>query len=225
MTRRRGQANLIALGAALLALTTAAGLGLALADAALAGADRQPLDRAAAEGAADRLVAADAPTTRRVNVLNETTIETLTVADLEAMAPAVEGRDVRVRLDGRTLFERGTPGDGVTIRRIVLVAEETSATRTVALGESETATLPRRTERVRLAIDPGADTTVETVRADDRVVLHDPDGLSGTATVAVSRFETTTLAFETRGEGSGTVAVTYYPTQASKAALEVSVGD
>lgn len=220
---RRGQANLIALGAALLALTTAAGLGLALADAALAGAERQPLDRAAAEGAADRLVAADAPTTRRANVLDETAIHSLNLTRLEALAPAAEGRAVRVRLDGQPLLERGTPEDGVTVRRVVLVAAETNATRSIDLADSDSVTLPRRTERVRLAIDPATDTTVETVRADGRVVLHDPDGLDGVTAVAVSRYETTTLAFETRGDGGGSVAVTYYPTQASKAVLEVSV--
>lgn len=222
---RRGQANLIALGAALLALTTAAGLGLALADAALAGADRQPLDRAAAESASDRLVAADAPTTRRANVLDEPAIENLTVARLERMAPAVEGRAVRVRLGEKQLLGRNTPTDGVTVRRVVLVAEETSATRSVDLDESATTTLPRRTERIQLSIDPGDNATVVTVRADDRVVLHDPDGLAGNVTVPASRYETTTLTFEMRGDSEGHVTVTYYPTQTSKAVLEVSVSD
>jgi hypothetical protein len=227
----RGQANLIALGAALLALTVAAGLGLTLADAALAGTDRQPLQRAAADGAADRLVAADAHTTRRANVLNESAIEALTVPRLEAMAPAIEGRDVRVRVGERTILRRGDPSDGVTIRRIVLVAEETTETRTVDLDESETTTLPRRTDRIRLAIEPAPNTTVVTVRVDERIVLHDPNGISGTVTVPVSRYETTTVAFETRrdgvtdAEGDDDVAITYYPTQASKAVLEVSVGD
>jgi hypothetical protein len=219
----RGQANLIAVGIALLAVTTAAGLGLALADAALAGADRQPLDRAAAEGAADRLVAADAPTTRRANVLDEGAIGSLNVSRLEAMAPGVEGRDVHVRLDGQQLFERGTPEGGVAIRRVVLVAERTEATRTIDLSEADSVTLPRRTAQVRLAIDPGANTTVTTVRIDDRVVLHSPGGLDGTVTVPGSRYETTTLAFEIRGNGGGSVAVTYYPIQTSKAVLEVSV--
>lgn len=221
---RRGQANLVALGVALLALTTAAGVGLALADAALSGADRQPLDRAAAEGATDRLVAADAPTTRRANVLNESAIESLTMAQLERMAPAVEGRAVRVRLDGERLFERATPEQGVTIRRVVLIASETSVTRTLDLEESATTTLPRRTERVRLSIAPDQNTTVVTVRADDRVVLHDPSGLDGAVTVAISRYETTTISFEMRGQGDGTVAMTYYPIQERKAVLEVSVG-
>lgn len=219
----RGQANLIAVGIALLAVTTAAGLGLALADAALAGADRQPLDRAAAEGAADRLVAADAPTTRRANVLDRGVIRSLNVSRLETMAPAVEDRDVHVRLDGRQLFERGTPEGGVTIRRIVLVAEKAEATRTIDLREGESVTLPRRTKQVQLAIDPGANTTVTTVRVDGRVVLHNPAGLDGTVTVPGSRYETTTLSFETRGDGDGSVAVTYYPIQTSKAVLEVSV--
>lgn len=219
----RGQASLIAVGIALLAVTTAAGLGLALADAALAGAERQPLDRAAAEGAADRLVAADAPTTRRANVLDRGAIRSLNVSRLENMAPGVKNRDVHVRLDGQQLFERGTSESGVTIRRVVLVAETTEATRTIDLSKGNSVTLPRRTEQVRLAIDPGANTTVTTVRVDDRVVLHDPDGLDGTLTVPGSRYKTTTLAFETRGEDGGSVAVTYYPIQTSKAVLEVSV--
>jgi hypothetical protein len=220
---RRGQANLLALGVALLALTTAAGVGLGLADAALAGADRQPLDRAAAEGAADRLVAADAQTTRRANVLAASAVESLAVARLERLAPAVEGRDVRVRLNDEVLLERGSPDGGVTVRRVVLVAEETTATRTLDLAESAQTTLPRRTDRLRLAIDSSRNTTVVTVRADDRVVLHDPSGLAGNVTLPVSRYETTTIAFEMRGAGEGTVTLTYYPDQQRKAVLEVSV--
>lgn len=225
---RRGQANLIALGAALLALTVATGVGLALAESALAGTERQPLDRAAAESASDRLVAADSPTTRRANVLDESAIRSLALADLEAMAPALRDRAVRVRLDDRSLLERGAP-EGATVRRVVLVAAETTAARRIDLDESGRVTLPRRTERVRLSIDSGPNTTVVTARANDRVVLHDPNGLDGVTTVPVSRYDTTTISVEsqsgrTTGSPNGTVELTYYPVRTTKAVLEVSVG-
>lgn len=220
----RGQANLAALAVALIAITTVAGLGLVLADGALAGADRTPLQRHAADTAADRLVAADAPTTRRANVLNRTAFDALTPSRLNRIAPAVSGNAVRVRLADRTVLRRGDPSGGVTVRRLVLAADETDETRRLRLSESDSVTLPRRTDRVRLDVRPASNTTVTTVRVDDRVVLHDPGGLSGTATVDATWYETLTLAVETRDANpNGTVAITYYPTQTTKAVLEVTV--
>lgn len=221
-TAGRGQANLIALAAALLVVTTAATLGLALADAALSGTEREPIVRGAADSTADRLVAADAPTTYRENVLNESALGELDVDELEQLAPPTEQRDVRVRVDDTTILERGSPDTGVTVRRVVLVGTETTATRTASL-EQETTTLPRRTGRVRLSFDPEPETTVVTVRTNDRVALHDPDGVDGPATVPVSRYQTTTLSFETAGSGGGVVEISYYPLQANKAVLEVSI--
>lgn len=227
----RGQANLVVLGIALVALTTVAGLGVALADGALAGAHREPLQRHAADALADRLVAPDAATTRRANVLDRDAMDDLSAGDVDRLARAVAESDVAVRLDDRTLVRRGDPAGGVTIRRIVLVAAESTATTRVDLGADGTVALPRRTDRLRLAIRPGPDTRVTTVRSNGRVVLYDPGGLDGTATVDVSRDETVRLSFATerfdggaRGGGpSGTVAVTYYPTRTTKALLRVTV--
>jgi NADPH-dependent ferric siderophore reductase len=125
---------------------------------------------------------------------------------------------VRIRLDDETLFERGDPTGGTTVRRVVLVAERTTRTRTVSASEGTRYTLPRRTDQVELTFGIAAD--VETVRVNGRVVLHDPDGLTGPFTVQVSRYETATLTFE---GGSGEVEVAGHPLQTKKATLRVTV--
>lgn len=220
----RAQTNLVVLGVALLLVTTVAGVSLAVADGALAGADREPLDRRAAVAVADRLVADDAPNTTRGNVLNRSSILSLTASDVDRLAPSAQGRPLRVRLDDRTLVERGDPTEGVSIRRVVLLSNRTTERRTLALVDSDSVTLPRRSPRVTLRIAPNATTTVETVRANGRVVLHDSSGLSGEYTVTISRFETTRLTFVTGDDPGGSVTVSYYPARTTKAVLEVTVG-
>ncbi|WP_435195958.1 DUF7263 family protein [Natronomonas sp. EA1] len=212
MSAERAQANIPALAIALLLLTTVTGVAVTLADGALADGQRDATERAVAVGLAERLVAADAPLTRRGNVLNVTRLEALDAERLEARYPTAG--DVRVRVDGETVAAIGEPRAGTTVSRIVLVATEQPTTRTMTGNET---TLPRRTDRVRLSIPETA--SVTTVRANGRVVLHADDGLSGTYTVAVSRFETTTV----RHDGGSGVQVTAFPTRARKATLEVTV--
>jgi hypothetical protein len=220
----RAQTNLAVLAVALVLVTTVAGVSLAVADGALAGADRAPLDRRAAVSVADRLVAADTPVTTRGNVLNRSATRSLTASDVDRLAPSARGRPLRVRLSDRTLVERGDPTEGVTIRRVVLVSTRTTERRSVALDDADGVTLPRRTPRVTLRIAPNATTTVETVRANGRVVLHNRSGLSGTYAVTTSRFETTRFTFATGEDPGGTVTVDYYPARTTKAVLEVTVG-
>jgi hypothetical protein len=220
----RAQTSLLALVVALLTVAAATGVGLALADGALAGADRDPLERRAAGALADRLVAGGAPTTERPNVLNRSRVRNLTADDVDRLVAAVRGRPVRLRLGDRTLLSRGDPGAGATTRRLVLVAERTTTTRRLDLDRTDSLTLPRRTPRVRLRVDSGPDTTVRTVRANGRVVLHDPDGLDGTATVSLPRSETTRLSVATRGGTNGSVRITSYPAETTKATLVVTVG-
>lgn len=213
----RGQANLAALAVALVALVSATTLGLVVADGALADADREPLERRGAATVTDRLVTAER-TTARPNVVLGSVLRSLDGDDLDALAPPVEGHAVRLRLDDETLFERGDPTGGTTLSRVVLVAERTSRSRTVTVDDGTTLTLPRRTAQIELAFDDSAG--VETVRLNGRVVLHDPDGLTGRFTVDASRYETATLAFE---GGSGEVGVTGHPLQTTKATLRVTV--
>lgn len=218
----RGQANLPALAVALLVLTTTTGLAVALADGAFAGAHRDATEQRAALALAERLVAADSPLTSRANVLDASAVAGLTAGRLRADFPVASGHDVRLRLGNRTVVEVGDATGGASVRRVVLV-ERRQSVRTVPPLDRDRTTLPRRTSRVSLAIAP-SDATVRTVRANDRVVLHDPDELNGTYDVRVSRFETTTLSFEADGDlSAGDVEVTYYPARTTKATLAVTV--
>jgi len=222
MNGARGQANLVALVAALVVLTATVGVGIAVADGAFAGAIRDPPERHTAVALSERLVAPDGPLTVRRNTLNETRVETLTADDLGRSYPVARGHDVRVALDGEAVVERGDP-QGPTVSRVVLVAHEQTVTWRPPL-DGNAVTLPRRTDRVTLSLDPPSGTNVRTIRANDRVVLRNPSGLDGTFTVRVSRFETVRLAFEATGPLSeGDVTVTYYPERTTKAVLEVTV--
>lgn len=205
----RGQTNLAALAVALVVLTGATVAGVALADAALAGADRDPVDRHAANAVAARLIAAESPVTVRANALNESTIESLNASRLDELAPATTD-DVRVALDGRPVVERGTPDGGATVRRAVLVVDRSAPIRTAAnLTRRSELTVPRGVDRVTVSVEPGPNTTVHTVRADGRVVLHDEAGLDTTATVAVSEYTPTTLRVATSANATGRFEVRY----------------
>ena len=210
----RGQANLPALAVALLVITTVTGLAIVVADGAFAAAERDAADRATATAVAERLLAADSPLTERRNVLNASR---LTASNVEDAVPP--GAPVRAAVDGTVIYERGDP-TGPTVRRLALVAERQTVTVRPPL-EYGTVTLPRRSPRVTVEVDPGAD--VETVRANDRVVLHDPGGVTGSHEVNLSRYETTTLRFEGEAD-EGEVTVTYYPRRTTKARLEVTAG-
>lgn len=209
----RGQANLPALAVALLVVTTTTGLAVAVADGAFASAERDAPERATATAVADRLVAADSPLTERRTVLNASR---LTATNVERVVP--DAVPVRVAVDGDNVYERGTP-TGPTARRLVLVAERQAVTLTPPLSFG-TVTLPRRSPRATIHVDRGAD--VRTVRANDRVVLHDQAGITGGHDVGLSRYETTTLRFEGDAD-EGEVTVTYYPRRTIKGHLEVTV--
>jgi hypothetical protein len=210
----RAQANLPALAIALLVVTATTGLAVVIADGAFAGAQRNAGERATAVAVADRLTACDSPVAERRNVLNASRLNAAVVADV-----VPDGTPIRVAVDGEPVFERGDP-TGPTARRLVLVAERQTVTLSPPLSFG-TVTLPRRSPRATIRIDPAAD--VRTVRANDRVVLYDPGGISGVHDVELSRYETTTLRFEGDAE-EGEVAVTYYPRRTTKGRLEVTVG-
>jgi len=223
-TGDRGQANLVAVAVSLVILTAVAGVSVVIADDALAGADRDPEERRLAVALSERLVAADGPLTDRGNVLNATRLRRLDGDRLRATFPAARGATVRVSLDGEPVAATGDVTGGTTVRRVVLVQRRSTVTIEPPL-RTDTVSLPRRTPRLRLRIDP-ENATVRTVRTDGRVVLHDPDGLRGTYTVRTSRFETTRLAFDADGSLSeGDVRLTYVPARTTKAVLEVTVDD
>lgn len=224
--RRRGQANLLAVAVALLAVTTAAGIGLALADAGFSDGQRDAESRQVAVSLADRLIAEDSTYTSSANVLNASAIDRLDATRLQENHPSAANRSFRIAVDGETVAEAGTPDDGTTVRRLVILEERQTAEIEPSLrsGTNHSVTLPRRTSTMTVDIDAG-DATVKTVRTGDRVVLYDPDGLDGTYDVSVSRHETATVTFESSEPlETGDVRIVYYPDRTTKAELEVTVG-
>lgn len=219
----RGQTELLALGIALVVLTSTTVLGVFMADSALTTAERQPIEDQTATSLAERLVAADAPHTTRANVLSERAVESLDERTLRAQLNIAEETDVTVRLGGETIVETGDT-DGPTTERIVLVERRTQETIRPEFDNSRTVTLPRRTSNMTLTISPPSRTTVERVYANNRVVLSNETGLEGTFDVSLSQFATTTLRFE--GVGTLTddsVRIEYAPAETTKAILEVRV--
>lgn len=221
----RAQTSLPAVALALLVLSVVTVVGLAIGEGAIAAADREPDDRRVASSLAERLVAPTSPATVRANVVNATAVRRLDAERLREQYPvSTDAEAVRIRIDGTTAVETGDPEVGTTVRRLVVVAHGQERTITPPLGRKRALTLPRRASRATLAVAPPGDATVETVRANDRVVLHDPTGLNGTYDVSLSRFETTTLRFD--GGGSlpqGSVEVRYEPLRTTRATLAVTV--
>ncbi|MCG1002145.1 MULTISPECIES: hypothetical protein [Halobacterium] len=216
----RAQANLPAVAIALLLVVASVAAVVGLAGSAFAGANTQPVDTRLAASTADHLVAADGPLTLRANVLSQAAVENAS-ATLDDGLP--EGAGVRVTLDGETLVERGTPAGGATMRRVVLVADASRRELSPVLDDEAAVTLPRRTGDATLTFDTGA-ANVTTVRANDRVVLHDDAGLDGAYDVTLSRYDTVTLAFAADGElPPGSVTVAYRVETTTKAVLGVTV--
>jgi hypothetical protein len=220
----RAQTNLVALTLALVLVTGATVVGVAVADAALADAERDPRDRHAATAVADRLVAADAPTTVRANALDASAIEDLNASHAEALAPPAAGAAIRITLDGEPVVERGSPGSGATIRRSVVVVSRAATTRrTGNVSNGTTVAVPRAVDRAVVTVDPGPNTTVRTVRANGRVVLYDGAGLETNATVYLSRDESTAIRVDAGANATGRVAVTYRRPLTETRILEVTV--
>jgi hypothetical protein len=221
----RAQANLPALAVAVVLLTTGTVAAVTLGVDALHGADRDPADRRVAGSVAERLVSGDGPLTRRAGVLDGPSIESLNGTALDRLVPAAAGRSVRIELDGETILSRGDPAGGVTVRRVVRVARPVERERVIDLASTRRVRLRNRTGTVALDVDPGANTTVRTIRANRRVLLHDPDGLDGTATVRLPRSDRQNLTVAATENATGTVRLTHVRANESDAVLAVTVDD
>jgi hypothetical protein len=219
---RRGQASLVAVAVGVVLVVAAAGLGVTLADEALRSADREPVERRAATGLVDRIASANA-TSRRPGLLRAG-VRNLTAAEVDALAPAVRNRPVRVRLDGRTVLERGRLGGATTVRRVVGVARPTAAERSIELADRTNLTLPPGVGRVRVYVRAGNNTTVTALFADGRPVLHADGGIEGTAVVRLDRRGRTDLRVGIDGPARGVLRVNYVRVEREPATLEVSVG-
>lgn len=220
----RGQLSLPALGFAFLVLTAVVVLGIAVADGALVSAERDTLERQATVTLSDRLVSASGPVTVRRNVFDEAALTALNETTLRTAYGLGADAEAEISLDGTTLASTGDVDDGTSIERLVVVREPQRHTLRPSFRTGRTVTLPRRTDRVELAIRPRSNVSVTTVRTSDRTVLHNDSGVRGTFTVHPSRYRTATLSFDSNGTLSqGDVRLTYYPVETRKAQLEVTV--
>jgi hypothetical protein len=217
--------NLPALAVALLVVTTVAVVSFGMADRAYLSAERDADQRRVAVALSERLVSPETRLTARANVLDADELANLNATELRDLFPVTGDSEVRVRLGDQTLAVAGDPTGGTTIRRIVLVENRSSVTTTPSLSSVEPAvTLPRRSSRVEVRLNPPDGTNVTVIRANDRVVLRNTSGLKGRFTVDLSRFETTTLTFEADGAlPTGSVELTNYPAETRKAVLAVTV--
>ncbi len=220
----RGQANLLALAVALIALTGAMVVGLAIADGALATAESDATERQLATGVAERLTSADGPFATRENVLNASAVESFDAAALRSTLPGLGGRDVAVTLDDEPVAATDDV-EGYSIERIVLVERTRSVAVDAAFdGTNRSVTLPRRTDRVDVRIDRSTNVTVTSIRIGDRIVRRNESGLTGNLTIATSRYRTATVSIDADGRLAPDEAdLTYYPSRTEKALLEVTV--
>jgi len=100
---------------------------------------------------------------------------------------------------------------------------DAAALRNLTVSEYATAVRLNSTT-VAATADATGGTTVSTVRANDRVVLHNGSGLEGTFTVDVSPYETTEIRLQAAGTlPDGAVTVEYDAPTTSKATLAVTV--
>lgn len=217
----RAQTTLPAVAVALVILTVVTGIGLATADAAITGADRTPDERRVAAATAAQLVSPDGPITERANVLNNSKLSGFDATVLAAVTPAASEYDIAVSLDDTRITASGEPEGGQTMRRLVVVEERTVETLT---PDGTRVTLPRRADNATIRLTPTDGTTVWTVRAGDRIVLHNDSGLRGTFEVALARYETTELRFQAAGTLSdGDIEIAYHAPRTRKATLAVTV--
>lgn len=222
--RERAQTGLPALAIALLLLTVVTGLGLAVADGALASAERDAGERRIAASLAERLVASESPLTERENTLNGTRLDRFDGAELDRSFPVADGHAVRIRANGSTVAETGDRSRGTTVRRLVVVERDQTRTMRPALEFRRVVTLPRRSSRATVELTPPENTTITTVRANDRVVLRNSSGLTGQFEVDLSRFETTEFRFEGTGRlPDGSVTIRYPAPRTTKTMLVVTV--
>lgn len=220
----RAQTSLPALGIALVVLVSTTVFAVGVATEQLDSSRTQALERADAMAVSDALVAPESEATVRTNVLDVAALRSLSPAALEARYGLDADAGVRVRLGTETLLRRGTAGSGTTVERIVLIENRSRRTIVPTFRQSAEVTLPRRTPNVTLQIRPSGNTTVETVRANGRIVLDNPAGLQGRFDLPVSRFETATLGFAGTGRlSSGDVRVSYWPARTRKSRLRVTV--
>jgi hypothetical protein len=184
----RGQANLLALAAALVVVTAATSIALLIAGGATDARTGDPEEAALASGITDRLLAADGPLARSDGTLNTTLIERFDGDDLQALLPADSDAVVRVRLGDRIIASTGDTPEGTQVTSLVRVVQYQPVTRypdLVANDSQSSRYVLRAAGWINVSINESAG-TVHTVWVDDRMVLHDLNGINGTHRISIA---------------------------------------
>ncbi|MFB6250099.1 MAG: hypothetical protein ABEI27_00175 [Halobellus sp.] len=234
----RAQANLIGFAVAAIVVTTVAVGGVAIANDAVADADRRPFATHAAERLSAHLVAGDAPHTRGPSVLRARATANLTPAALDAAVPSLRNRSFRVALGTETLAARGRLSDPVASRpadrrtarisRRVRTERAVHRTNRIDLADRHETVLADHTGQMTVTVDSAHGQSVVTLRAGGRTVLHDPGGLDGRYVTSVPQTRPLDIAFTTRGRpvtDGATATVTWTEPTARTESLVVVVGD
>lgn len=215
-----GGTNLLSLVAALVGLTLLLAGSLVVVEGIFTGAEHDAGERATALTVSEGLV--DGEHAKRSNVLSPASVDEINTETLRELG-ADERHAIGVRIDGESVAAVGDPTDGTTVRRIVMLE------RTERVEEhpgSDDVTLPSGVDSATVRVDSGSRATIETVRVDGRVVLHDPGGLDGRFTVDVPRQENATMSVEADDRlTEDEIVVTYEHPTREPAVLAVTAAD
>ncbi|WP_410765563.1 hypothetical protein [Haloferax sp. DFSO60] len=222
-TTARAQTNLAGLAIALVFLTAATVSGVVIADRTLVDATGDSLEQQRAEQVAAAV--ADEPSlTTPLGAFDVTALNATNASTLEAALPVLRGIDYRISVNGTVVAERGDADGGVTVRRGVAVATPRFESETISLDSDDSASIAGRTDAVRLVVNPDGNTTVETIRVNDRVVLHRPTGIEGTHVVNVSASAAPLIRAEVSGPTpSGTIVADATVYDVETTTMEVTV--
>ncbi|MDS0242115.1 MULTISPECIES: hypothetical protein [unclassified Haloferax] len=222
----RAQTTLAGLAVALVLVTAVTVGAVAAADRALAGATGDSLEQQRAERAAAALLT-DSPITWSDNgsdAIDLALANDTNATVLAAAVPPLRDAAFRVRIDGRTVAERGDPSGGATVSRGAVAVTRRNVRGSINLSAETNTTLTGRTNRTQLDVDPAPNTTVQTIRVGDRVVLHRPGGIEGRRVVGVPSRTDPVIRVETAGSDPyGTVDVSATAFDSTVVRIEVTV--
>jgi hypothetical protein len=206
----RGQANLLALGAAIVILTGATATALFVASGALDTAVNDPADRQLASGLAERLLAAESPLTGSAGTLIATNMSRFDDGALAALLPADSA--ARITIGGDVVAAVGDADGGSRVVRLVRVVSYREVLRFPDIEANSTGSsriAVRSADWLRIDVN-GAAGTLETVWMDDRVIMHDPDGIQGSARVELDGPREISFRFDARTVTEDMVELTVY---------------
>lgn len=225
----RAQANLVSFAAAVVLISVVTVAGVVVAEEALSDVAGQSQNERVASVTATYLVSDSAPHTHRHGVLHASAIESLTITNLTTAVPSLAGRSARVSIHDTPIIDRGTPTKSL-IRRRVLIESYTTRSQDIVLAnvsgsESSNISIPEHLGDVTVSILPTTNRTVQTIRADGRIVRHNPTGLSVQKHHISSSRHPLNLSIVSTGNTSGKLLIAWQTADTTLAWVEVRVGE